>query len=78
MAFLFSIPNLPPATYALVKRVSTTLDMSQRQVIIAALVLLNEEGLANRARVDTLLQRVKADHPRRRRGPRGRNQPAES
>ena len=64
MTFTFTIPNLPPAVYEAIKRIARGYDLSQRQVIIAAVTLLNEEGFQNRKRIETLLRGVQDKHPR--------------
>ena len=65
MSYTFSIPNLPLKTYDFVRRASKAYGLSQRQVVIAALELLNEVGVEDKARVEVLLQRVREKHPSR-------------
>ena len=65
MTFTFEVPNLPKPLYELVKRASQAYDLTHRQVVIAALELLNDEGLAHLSRVVQLFDSVKLRHPRR-------------
>ena len=67
MAYTFSVPNLPPGTYDFIRRVAKGYGLSQRQVVIAALELLNEVGLSDPARAEALFQQVREKHPSRRR-----------
>ena len=66
MSYTFSIPNLPLKTYDFVRRVSKSYGLSQRQVVIAALELLNDLGVEDKTRGEALLQNVREKHPSRR------------
>ena len=65
MAYTFSVPNLPPKTYDFIRRAAKGYGLSQRQVVIAALDLLNDLGVEDKTRVEALFQRVREKHPSR-------------
>ena len=65
MTFTFKVPNLPKPLYELVRRASRAFDLTHRQVVIAALELLNDEGFKDVKRVTQLFDSVKLRHPRR-------------
>ena len=65
MAYTFTVPNLPLKVYEFVRRAAKAYGLSQRQVVIAALELLNDLGVEDKARVETLFQRVREKHPSR-------------
>ena len=65
MGYTFAVPSLPSKVYEFVRRASKGYGLSQRQVVIAALELLNEVGLSEPTRVEALFQRVREKHPSR-------------
>lgn len=63
--FGFTIPSLPKPQYEFLQRVRKRYYLSQRQVVIAALNILESKGVEDRAGVEALFEEVKAAYPAR-------------
>lgn len=63
--FNFTIPSLPREQYEFIQRVCKAYTLSQRQAVILALFVLEDQGLENKPRVEEFVESVRARHPSR-------------